>query len=164
MDNYATRVDALRRGIVPVLEPGLEDLRNRNNNAGFLTFESSIRFTFRNTQAIFIVVATPMGDYGHADLSKGCRLQTLSIARSACASRWLFQLQRSRYSRLQPPAFEYAPEEARTAPRSEITVTAEHCTAVPVKLVPDDMLNLLLRKVNRIAIGVLTIAMPGLFA
>ena len=48
----------------------LEDSRNRNNNAGSLTFESLIRFTFRNTQAIFIAAATPMGDYGHADLNK----------------------------------------------------------------------------------------------
>lgn len=69
VDSDQTKVDALRRGVVPFFEPGLEELVNRNINSGRLRFESSIHTALRDAQVIFIAVGTPMGDDGHADLS-----------------------------------------------------------------------------------------------
>lgn len=84
VDSDATKVEALRRGVVPFFEPGLEELVNRNINAGRLTFETSIRASLRDASVIFIAVGTPMGEDGHADLSY-VKQAALDIAQSLAA-------------------------------------------------------------------------------
>ena len=84
VDSDATKIDALRRGVVPFFEPGLEELVNRNINSGRLTFETSIRASLRDASVIFIAVGTPMGDDGHADLSY-VKQAALDIAQSLVA-------------------------------------------------------------------------------
>lgn len=84
VDSDATKVEALRRGVVPFFGPGLEELVNRNINAGRLTFETSIRASLRDASVIFIAVGTPMGEDGHADLSY-VKQAALDIAQSLAA-------------------------------------------------------------------------------
>ena len=64
------KVAALKRGEIPIFEPGLDDLVASNVRAGRLAFTSDIAEGVRGAEAIFIAVGTPSrrGD-GHADLS-----------------------------------------------------------------------------------------------
>ncbi len=70
VDKDPAKIDALRRGEVPIYEPGLEDLMARNVEAGRLTFTGDLKAAMEGAQAIFIAVGTPTrrGD-GHADLT-----------------------------------------------------------------------------------------------
>ena len=62
--------DAVRRGQIPIYEPGLDDLVARNVEAGRLTFTTDLPSAVRGADAVFIAVGTPSrrGD-GHADLT-----------------------------------------------------------------------------------------------
>ena len=84
VDCDATKVEALRRGVVPFFKPGLEELVNRNIHSGRLTFETSIRAALRDASVIFIAVGTPMGDDRHADLNY-VKQAALDIAQSLVA-------------------------------------------------------------------------------
>jgi len=70
VDTNEAKVDQLRRGEVPIYEPGLEELMARNAAAGRLSFTTSLDEAIEGAQAIFIAVGTPTrrGD-GHADLT-----------------------------------------------------------------------------------------------
>ncbi len=70
IDKDRDRVDSLNRGVVPIYEPGLDDLLHRNLAAGRLTFSSELGPAVATADLIFLAVGTPMrrGD-GHADLS-----------------------------------------------------------------------------------------------
>lgn len=70
VDKDAAKVDALHKGVMPIYEPGLDDLVLRNARAGRLTFTTDIAEAVRGADAVFIAVGTPSrrGD-GHADLS-----------------------------------------------------------------------------------------------
>jgi UDPglucose 6-dehydrogenase len=70
VDNDESKVAALKRGEIPIYEPGLDDLVASNARAGRLSFTSDIAEAVRGAEAIFIAVGTPSrrGD-GHADLS-----------------------------------------------------------------------------------------------
>jgi len=70
VDNNPERVAALRRGEVPIYEPGLEDLIARNTGANRLEFTTELAEAVPQADAVFLAVGTPMrrGD-GHADLS-----------------------------------------------------------------------------------------------
>ena len=70
VDKLAAKVEMLRRGEVPIYEPGLEDLMRRNVEAGRLSFTTDLAEGVKGAQAVFIAVGTPTrrGD-GHADLS-----------------------------------------------------------------------------------------------
>lgn len=69
LDKDEKRVDALRRGEIPIYEPGLDDLVARNVAAGRLAFDTKSNGTIENADTVFIAVGTPTrrGD-GHADL------------------------------------------------------------------------------------------------
>lgn len=69
VDKQQARVDALRRGEIPIFEPGLEELVARNSSAGRLSFSDNLGEAVRNADLVFIAVGTPTrrGD-GHADL------------------------------------------------------------------------------------------------
>jgi UDPglucose 6-dehydrogenase len=70
IDKAEAKIDALRRGIMPIYEPGLDALVERNVDAGRMSFTTDLAEGIREAQAIFIAVGTPSrrGD-GHADLS-----------------------------------------------------------------------------------------------
>ena len=70
VDKDPAKIDRLRRGEVPIFEPGLEALMARNVEAGRLSFTLDLAEAIAGAQAVFIAVGTPTrrGD-GHADLT-----------------------------------------------------------------------------------------------
>ena len=70
VDKDAAKITALEQGIIPIYEPGLDDLVKRNYSAGRLTFTTDLGPAVQAADAVFIAVGTPTrrGD-GHADLS-----------------------------------------------------------------------------------------------
>jgi UDPglucose 6-dehydrogenase len=70
VDKDSSKIAALKRGEMPIYEPGLEDLVANNVRAGRLSFATDLKEPVKNAQAIFIAVGTPSrrGD-GHADLT-----------------------------------------------------------------------------------------------
>ena len=70
VDKDADKIERLRRGEIPIYEPGLDDLVARNVAAGRLTFTLDLKEAMEGVDAVFIAVGTPSrrGD-GHADLS-----------------------------------------------------------------------------------------------
>ncbi|MFO1151173.1 MAG: UDP-glucose/GDP-mannose dehydrogenase family protein [Alsobacter sp.] len=70
VDKDERKIAALRRGEMPIYEPGLKELVDNNAEQGRLTFTTDIREGLAGAEAVFIAVGTPSrrGD-GHADLS-----------------------------------------------------------------------------------------------
>ncbi|WP_442678717.1 UDP-glucose dehydrogenase family protein [Sphingomonas sp. ASY06-1R] len=70
VDKAEEKIEALRRGIMPIFEPGLADLVESNVRGGRLTFTTDLATGVKDADAVFIAVGTPSrrGD-GHADLS-----------------------------------------------------------------------------------------------
>ena len=70
VDKDAAKVAALRSGVMPIFEPGLEDVVEANAKAGRLSFETDLARAVKGAEAVFIAVGTPSrrGD-GHADLT-----------------------------------------------------------------------------------------------
>jgi UDPglucose 6-dehydrogenase len=70
VDKDADKIAVLRRGELPIYEPGLDDLVAANVRAGRLSFTTELRAPVAQADAVFIAVGTPSrrGD-GHADLS-----------------------------------------------------------------------------------------------
>lgn len=70
VDTDTRKIDALRASKIPIYEPGLEDLVERNVSAGRLQFSTALAEAVAAADLIFIAVGTPTrrGD-GHADLS-----------------------------------------------------------------------------------------------
>jgi UDPglucose 6-dehydrogenase len=69
MDIDRDRVKGLRNGVVPIFEPGLDELVKRNSNQGRLEFSTSIEDAVDHAEALFIAVGTPPDEDGSADLS-----------------------------------------------------------------------------------------------
>jgi UDPglucose 6-dehydrogenase len=70
VDKDKSKIDALHRGVMPIYEPGLDDLVATNVKAGRLEFTTDLKAPVAKADAVFIAVGTPSrrGD-GHADLS-----------------------------------------------------------------------------------------------
>ncbi|HSL29412.1 MAG TPA: UDP-glucose/GDP-mannose dehydrogenase family protein [Anaerolineales bacterium] len=68
LDIDEQRVQNLRKGIMPIYEPGLEELVKRNTKAGRLSFTTSYAEALDGTEFAFIAVGTPSGVDGNADL------------------------------------------------------------------------------------------------
>ncbi len=70
VDKDGSKIAALEKGLMPIFEPGLDDLVRRNVADGRLSFGTDIAAAVDGAEAIFIAVGTPSrrGD-GHADLS-----------------------------------------------------------------------------------------------
>ena len=70
VDKIEEKIERLRNGEIPIYEPGLDDLVEKNVKAGRLSFTTDLKEAVRMADAVFIAVGTPSrrGD-GHADLS-----------------------------------------------------------------------------------------------
>src|SRR5579871_4003896 len=70
IDSDAGRIERLTAGVMPIFEPGLDDLVERNVRDGRLAFATSMDGAVSEADAVLIAVGTPSrrGD-GHADLS-----------------------------------------------------------------------------------------------
>ena len=64
------RIGKLKKGISPIYEPGLDELIERNQREGRLSFSTKIRDGLEGTQLCFIAVGTPPADDGRADLAQ----------------------------------------------------------------------------------------------
>ncbi|HLF86194.1 MAG TPA: UDP-glucose/GDP-mannose dehydrogenase family protein [Nitrospiria bacterium] len=69
MDKDGEKIRNLRKGIIPIYEPGLEEKVKKNIKEGRITFTTDIGETVDNALAIFIAVGTPPMKDGSADLS-----------------------------------------------------------------------------------------------
>jgi UDPglucose 6-dehydrogenase len=69
VDNDDRKVKTLQSGIIPIYEPGLEELVHRNVAARRLRFTNSIEDGVSNSQVIFIAVPTPPHSDGSVDLT-----------------------------------------------------------------------------------------------
>jgi UDPglucose 6-dehydrogenase len=68
IDNNTQKIESLKRGIIPIYEPGLEELVNKNYNAGTLKFSTDTSH-LNEADILIIAVGTPAGKDGNADLS-----------------------------------------------------------------------------------------------
>ena len=68
IDVNQTKIDNLKKGIMPIYEPGLEEMVIRNYNRERLQFTTDIKEALPGTQVAFIAVGTPPGEDGSADL------------------------------------------------------------------------------------------------
>jgi UDPglucose 6-dehydrogenase len=69
VDKDRAKIDALRAGQVPIYEPGLEDLVERNVRGGRLTFSTDTAESVRSSLVVFIAVQTPPRSDGGTDLT-----------------------------------------------------------------------------------------------
>lgn len=68
IDTNREKIDGLNNGIMPIYEPGLEDLVRRNVKAGRLFFSTDLTDSLSDVEMLFIAVGTPPGEDGSADL------------------------------------------------------------------------------------------------
>ncbi len=69
VDNDERKIGMLRKGLIPIYEPGLDALVAKDAGAGRLHFTTDLREAVENALAIFIAVGTPPKEDGSADLS-----------------------------------------------------------------------------------------------
>lgn len=69
VDNDRKKLDKLKKGIVPIYEPGLEELIKVNVSEGRLIFSDDLDMAVKKSLICFIAVGTPQGEDGSADLS-----------------------------------------------------------------------------------------------
>lgn len=68
VDNNKEKLQKLENGIIPIYEPGLEELVKSNVSENRLRFTSNIDIAVKKSEVCFIAVGTPQGEDGSADL------------------------------------------------------------------------------------------------
>jgi UDPglucose 6-dehydrogenase len=68
VDVNAQKIANLQKGVLPIYEPGLEDIVERNTKSGRLEFTTQLQEAIAGAEAAFIAVGTPPGEDGSADL------------------------------------------------------------------------------------------------
>ena len=69
VDKDNKKIAMLEDGVMPIFEPGLDDLVETNVHAGRLSFTTDLSDAVKGANAVFIAVGTPTREDGHADLS-----------------------------------------------------------------------------------------------
>ena len=69
VDNDAAKIEKLQKGVIPIYEPGLPEIIDRNLREQRLTFSTDIDAAVKKSFIMFIAVGTPTGQDGAADLS-----------------------------------------------------------------------------------------------
>ena len=77
VDVMESKIENLKKGIIPIYEPGLEDMVHRNYGAGRLKFTTSLASCLNDVEVVFSAVGTPPDEDGSADLR-----YVLEVARS----------------------------------------------------------------------------------
>ena len=68
VDVIQEKIEKLKKGIIPIYEPGLEGMVLENYQSGRLDFTTDIQSALQKSDICFIAVGTPMGEDGSADL------------------------------------------------------------------------------------------------
>lgn len=68
VDINEAKIKQMQEGVVPIYEPGLEDMFHRNVNEGRLDFTTSLSDGIKGAKIIFLALPTPPGEDGSADL------------------------------------------------------------------------------------------------
>ena len=69
VDKDAEKVATLHAGRIPLYEPGLEEMVRRNQTDERLSFTTDLPTSVKSAEVVFIVVGTPQGEDGSADLT-----------------------------------------------------------------------------------------------
>ncbi len=77
VDLLEAKIESLKSGVIPIYEPGLEDMVNRNYKAGRLNFTTNLIDCLDSVDVIFSAVGTPPDEDGSADLQ-----YVLAVART----------------------------------------------------------------------------------
>ena len=77
IDNNIEKIESLKRGIIPIYEPGLEELIKANTKEGRLFFSTDLKSAVEKSEVCFIAVGTPQGEDGSCDLQ-----YVLSVAKN----------------------------------------------------------------------------------
>ena len=68
VDIDKVKIEKLKQGVIPIYEPGLQDLVEKTIKSGDLSFNTSLAESIKDASFVFIAVGTPMGEDGSADL------------------------------------------------------------------------------------------------
>ncbi|MGA2679768.1 MAG: UDP-glucose/GDP-mannose dehydrogenase family protein [Sedimentisphaerales bacterium] len=69
VDNDGKKIDGLKKGVIPIYEPGLSEIVQRNEKVKRLEFTTDLKYGVDNTLIIFLAVGTPSQPNGSADIS-----------------------------------------------------------------------------------------------
>jgi UDPglucose 6-dehydrogenase len=69
VDNDAKKIDGLKKGVIPIYEPGLSEIVQRNEKVKRLEFTTDLKHGVDNAVIIFLAVGTPSQPDGSADIS-----------------------------------------------------------------------------------------------
>ena len=69
VDTNSEKIESLKKGIIPIYEPGLDAIVARNNASGRLSFSTDLATAIKQSAVVFIAVGTPPAEDGSADLS-----------------------------------------------------------------------------------------------
>ncbi len=69
IDKDASKIEILQKGKIPIYEPGLLEMVQRNTRDGRLSFTTDLQKGIQENDLVFIAVGTPQSDSGAADLS-----------------------------------------------------------------------------------------------
>ena len=69
VDNDLKKLEMINNSIIPIYEPGLEEIIKNTKNEGRLSFTADLDYAVKNSDICFIAVGTPEGDDGSADLN-----------------------------------------------------------------------------------------------
>jgi UDPglucose 6-dehydrogenase len=69
VDNNPEKIESLKKGIIPIFEPGLDAVIERNSRCGRLSFTADLAAALKESSVVFVAVGTPPAGDGSADLA-----------------------------------------------------------------------------------------------